>query len=427
MVTFWFQLLIPLAVTFFSAPRKKFFWLRLIVFLSAFTVITVFYSSPSVIPFVHEETGYFLYYIVCYLLAFSIAFICFDMPFLKLFYLIITAFLMQNFAHHVFCLIMRISGVSVGDEYGKTAFLILLGGIYCVVYTAYYVLAIKKFKLHEMDYVPKISLMIAFFFFLVMILLGIYVRHINVAIQENQIVAIGYELYSVILITFILLMQFGVFNIGKMHESNEELEMRIEQGSRYYEIARNNIDEINMRCHDLKHQIAGLKYMADDEQKSVISELENSVLVYESLVKTGNDALDYVLTEKGIYCTTKNINFTVIANGKLLNKMSYNDIYVLFGNALDNAIESVLKIDDVSRRVISLKIEERCGTTRIHLENVLGQSPKFSGGLPESTKIGKGHGYGVKSVKYIAQKYGGNMTVRTDGELFFLDIIIPHE
>lgn len=389
MITFWFQLLIPLAVTFFCAPRRKYFILRFALALSAFTAITVLYSSPSAIPFVGEEAGYFLYYIVCYLLAFALVWICFDMPFLKMFYLIITAFIIQNFAHHVFCLIMRISGVPVGEEYGKTAFLVLLGVIYFVVYIAYYILAIKKFRLHEMEYVPKISFMIAFFFFLVMIMLGVYVRHINVAIQENQIVAIGYEIYSVILITFIILMQFGIFNIGKMHESNEELEMRIEQSSRYYDIARNNIDEINMRCHDLKHQIAGLKYMADDERKDVISELENSVLVYESLVKTGNDALDYVLTEKGIYCTTKNINFTVIANGKLLNKMSYNDIYVLFGNALDNAIESVLKIEDTSKRVISLKIEELCGTTRIHIENVLGQNPKFSGRLAGNHQKGK--------------------------------------
>ena len=37
----------------------------------------------------------------------------------------------------------------------------------------------------------------------------------------------------------------------------------------------------------------------------------------------------------------------------------------------------------------------------------------------------KNHGFGVKSMNYVVKKYGGTMTMRQDGCLVSLDILLP--
>jgi hypothetical protein len=45
-------------------------------------------------------------------------------------------------------------------------------------------------------------------------------------------------------------------------------------------------------------------------------------------------------------------------------------------------------------------------------------------GLPETTKEDKHyHGFGVKSIRYITEKYGGDMSVTMEDGVFSLDLI----
>ena len=162
----------------------------------------------------------------------------------------------------------------------------------------------------------------------------------------------------------------------------------------------------------------------ESERKSSIDELGQAIMIYDSIAKTGNDALDCLLTEKGMYCQSKNINFTYMADGKLLSDMKYGDIYSLFGNAIDNAFESVLRTQDVSRRVVGLKVFERSGQKCIHIENWCEKPPVMSNGLPVTSKKDDGHGFGMKSILYIVKKYGGNLTVSYANNMFALDILL---
>ena len=62
----------------------------------------------------------------------------------------------------------------------------------------------------------------------------------------------------------------------------------------------------------------------------------------------------------------------------------------------------------------------------IHVENYCTEQPEFKDNLPVTTKGSSDfHGYGLKSVRYVVKKYGGNLTVRATGTVFAADIIIP--
>ena len=58
-----------------------------------------------------------------------------------------------------------------------------------------------------------------------------------------------------------------------------------------------------------------------------------------------------------------------MVDGKLLNFMNTTDVYALFGNLMDNAIESVIKEADEEKRIISVSIKIQNHGVHIHSEN----------------------------------------------------------
>lgn len=115
-----------------------------------------------------------------------------------------------------------------------------------------------------------------------------------------------------------------------------------------------------------------------------------------------------------------------MADGERLNFMKDVDIYSLFGNALDNAIESTMKLKDKTKRVISLLVSAKADFLTIHMENYYEGCLSFKDGLPQTTKDDKTlHGFGVKSISLLAEKYNGNVSMSTDSDIFILNIIFP--
>ena len=62
-----------------------------------------------------------------------------------------------------------------------------------------------------------------------------------------------------------------------------------------YELTKENIAFINQKCHDLKHQIHALRKLDKEEFEKYLCEMEGSVQIYESIVKTGPDGEKSVL------------------------------------------------------------------------------------------------------------------------------------
>ena len=115
-----------------------------------------------------------------------------------------------------------------------------------------------------------------------------------------------------------------------------------------------------------------------------------------------------------------------MADGKQLNRLSEADIYSLFGNMLDNAIESVVKIKDRQKRLISLHVIQDKQFIRIRTENYCEENVQFQDGIPITTKKDKRfHGYGMKSMKKIVEKYGGSVMAGKADNWFELKILIP--
>ncbi|MDO4852537.1 MAG: ATP-binding protein, partial [Clostridia bacterium] len=105
--------------------------------------------------------------------------------------------------------------------------------------------------------------------------------------------------------------------------------------------------------------------------------------------------------------------------------LSAGDLCALFGNAIENAIEAVSKLSDPADRIISLQVRENRNMLVITVDNYYEGTLTLKDGLPDTTKSDvQNHGFGTKSIRRIAQKYGGEATITVD-DMFHLAVIIP--
>ena len=194
-----------------------------------------------------------------------------------------------------------------------------------------------------------------------------------------------------------------------------------------YRQSRESIEVINHKYHDLKHQIAVLRAEPDAARRSAyLDGMEEEIRDYEAQNKTGNSVLDTVLTGKSLYCARHGIELTCVADGARLAFMDVRDICTIFGNILDNAIECELGIKDKSKRLVHMAVYAKKDFLVIRCENYCPTRLEFLDGLPVSTKQDKAyHGYGIKSIRHAAEKYGGAVTIHERDDWFEISAMIP--
>lgn len=206
---------------------------------------------------------------------------------------------------------------------------------------------------------------------------------------------------------------------------NENMQAFIDNKMRYYQMSHDGIASLQIKCHDLKHQIAAIRSKVDRENfDKYIARLEDSIIEYGTVVECGNEAINIVLTEKNILCSTCGIKFSYIIDGTLFDFMTEMEIYTLFGNALDNALESCGKVREPEKRVISLKAASYGEMIVLHVENFFDEKLTIIDGLPVTTKGGDGHGFGLRSIQGIADKYDGVTSVQADNHIFKLTVLM---
>lgn len=201
---------------------------------------------------------------------------------------------------------------------------------------------------------------------------------------------------------------------------NRMMESQYQQYQEY----KQSSELVNQHFHDLKHQLTVLA-MEDDSKKrqQYLNEISQDIHLYNVGVKTDNKIADVILTRKNAYFKQHHIIFTCIANGSLLNMINTMDLCSLLGNSLDNATESVEQVHDPEKRMINLRIVNKGNFIIYQVENYTTAQQNFTD-LPQTTKQDKKrHGYGLKSIRRIAHKYNGTMTVGIKNHWFRLTVM----
>ena len=255
---------------------------------------------------------------------------------------------------------------------------------------------------------------------------------LDVVVKSLGASTLGLEAYLMARLAHGVLCGFTLFSEQKILAARQlaterEVERRMAaERERQYQLSRKNIDAINVKCHDIKHQIRSLADGGRVADGRALEDLASEIAIYDSAVKTENPALDVILTEKGLVCSGEKITLAVIADGRALECLEPQEIYSLFGNALDNAIEAVRGIEEPERRLISLNVR-RSGTMYvINVENSCDAAPAFKDGLPQTTKTDAGsHGFGTRSMRGIVERHGGVLSFGCEDGIFHVDALLP--
>lgn len=248
---------------------------------------------------------------------------------------------------------------------------------------------------------------------------------IQPVIRELQPTSMPFTLCARVLLLLIYALIIAI-RAGLLGRKKAETELELTEGllrqerKRYSEM-RDTIEVINMRCHDLKRQLSRVQGKLTAEETDALRE---AIEIYEGNIKTGNEIVDTVLYGKKLICDKNAIKLTWVCDGAAVRFMEPSQLYSLLDNGLENAIEAVMKLEE-DKRLVDICIYSRNGKTVFEITNYF--DPAVGAVPGDTSKADKvRHGYGLKSMRYIAGLYGGSAEAKIEDDLFFLTVTIPN-
>ena len=342
---------------------------------------------------------------------------CFRLPFSSLFSLCVAGYAVEHIAYHISKILHYTTGLCQGCEFmglrdWELAELVVFPPVYLAALLTVGLFAARSqcWKKADLRF-NALSIAVVF------ICVGL-TRLVNLYGDERSIPV---SIYAVTCCVMALVVQFVLYRMVDLQSENTALNLLWQEERKQYELSKKTIDTINIKYHDLKHRLRDMHLPAEEAES-----IKDAVRVYGSRIRTGNEALDVLLTENSLRCSEAGICLTYMGNGADLGFMQTMDVYSLFGNAVSNAVEAVEKLDDPEKKIIDIVSERRGEMVSIHICNYYSGALRFEDGLPRTSKTEEPgfHGYGMKSMKLIAEKYGGSISASADGELFTLDIYL---
>ena len=193
-----------------------------------------------------------------------------------------------------------------------------------------------------------------------------------------------------------------------------------------YVRAQNFYAENAKLYHDIKHHLRALeRLLQNGDQREALAYIES---VQEPLqckmipVHTGVDIVDTIIYEAKEKAEQRNILLQVetpILPSEL--KIEDRELCVLCANLLDNALKA-------AKEQIKLNIAIAAGFLVIEMENDYKEKPlvKNNHFVSETEQGSLAHGWGMKIIEQIVEKYHGELTIRVDVQVsikMLLDVL----
>ncbi len=428
------ELLVAMHLYFFRRKKRSLYPLRIAIGAVICLGLGGAYPIASYSAW-YSSVMFFVLFTLC---ALSFAFI-YDANAKQIFFLSVAAYTTQHFAHELYALLanaFKLVTSSTMGMYGDAPISVALDNsaawvnilVYVEIYFACYWLLYKLFG----KKVNKEEMQIKNFHVVVIaaliLVVDIILNAVSVYVPEGYSSEYTYltSVYNLICCSLILYIQVSLCVEQDLRKELETVSVLFHESEKRFKQSEENVNLLNLKCHDLKHQI---REYADkiSIEKEYVKDLVDIVDIYDSSVKTGNAALDLILTEKSLFCHRNKIILTCLADCSRLKFISDADLYSLFGNIVDNATEAVMKIADEGKRSINVIVRNVDAFVSIEVDNYFSGELIFGlDGLPKTDKLEEGyHGFGLKSIKMITEKYGGDLNISANDNIFSLSILFP--
>lgn len=213
-------------------------------------------------------------------------------------------------------------------------------------------------------------------------------------------------------------------NLNETHKRAENLlleKKRNEYNHRYAQSIREQYEQTRRLRHDMKQYVASLSALINEKKYDAALELLDKQTLNlskaETVIDIENDFINAILNSKLTYAKSKNID-VICSVDRNISSIDDMDLCNLLGNILDNAI-TASEMCDLDSRLIEVEISSVGSRVIILVKNsipcsVLNDNPNLKSTKPDPEE----HGFGVKTIKSIVEKYNGKTDFYEEGLTF---------
>lgn len=236
------------------------------------------------------------------------------------------------------------------------------------------------------------------------------------------------SIFISISIGVVLLINFTVFflydSLARLYQEKQAKDF-IEQQNIYYEnqlqLIKTSIEATNILRHDMNNHLSAVfsdvtNGNIQETQKHLI-DIIDGYKKGEDFICTGYSAIDSLINFKLQFAKNNGIKVNVTASIPSNLKITSFDSTVIIGNLLDNAVRAASSVSE--NGFISVVMRYSKGMLLIKISNSYIGAIKRENGYLITTKSDKAnHGYGLKSVKEVVEKYNGSLEIETGENTF---------
>ena len=199
--------------------------------------------------------------------------------------------------------------------------------------------------------------------------------------------------------------------------------------SKQYKEVENIYNQMRGWKHDYHNHIQVMKaYLALEKYSEMdiyLDDFAKDLTSVDTIIKTGNLMVDSILNSKLSMAISQDISINAKGKVPKLLNVSDIDLCVIIGNLMDNAIEAATKLENPEDRFIRVYLREMKEQLYVSVTNSVGGEVKKNNLDYISTKSGVNHGFGLKRVDSIVNKYDGFINRQNEEGVFATEVILP--
>lgn len=412
------EMLIACLLVMHPHRKKKQFWPRTAAFCLAAELVSLLVMNSALGKDIWQSPAHVMLSCVIFVIIFpavAITFLRLCCPMSGWMELVYCSALCQCIQHFAAAMQLCISAMLSGSGMiVETAVWVLSKGI---LYVIFYGLVIRRICVNGF-YEVNIAHLTADTLFVVLIAAFISVIAKGLQAQEDSVLFYVCQVYDMVCCGFLLRIQVSQRNALQLQQEvdiqNYLRHLRHEQ----FRQSKGDMDLLIHLMHELTHQVVDVISEDDHGRRDeLLSQIEENLLVFHQPFHTKNETLDTALLERSLFCRANHISWMVVADGEKLDFMDTEDIYLMFRNALNNAIEGVCTLEEMESRIIDVRVFTQMGCLMIQVENDFADRLQ----LEEEDD----HGFELKTIQQVVERYGGCMTAQAKDHRFTLHIVIP--